>query len=111
VYIVTEGEAHYHVPSYFSGYMVFRASEIGKVVESISTGLNPLSEKERETLVKAYTTLGVPTDRLLLEPASIEPLKEIVSKESGVAVSGERIMQELLRLRKRGKLPKLRKTN
>jgi hypothetical protein len=105
IYILTEGKGEYHVPFYFSRFEVFTTSEIGKVVQLISKGLNPLSDEERLALVEAYSKLGVPTDRLFREPGSIERLKN----ESGVRISGERIMQELLRLRKQGKLPKVRR--
>jgi hypothetical protein len=105
IYILTEGEGEYHIPLYFSKFDVFKTSEIEKVIQLISKGLNPLSDEERMALVKAYSKLGVPTDKLFMEPSSIERLKD----ESGVKISGERIMQELLRLRKQGKLPKVRR--
>jgi hypothetical protein len=109
VYILTEGEVKYNVPLYFSKYHVFSASEIRKVVELILKGLNPLSDEERAALIKAYSTLRISTDKLLMEPASIERLKNMLWKESRVKISGERMMQELLRLRKRGKLPRVLK--
>jgi len=105
IYILTEGEGECHVPLYFSKFEVFKTSETGKVVQLISKSLNPLSDEERLALVKAYSKLRVPTDKLFVEPGSIERLKN----ESGVKISGERIMQELLRLRKQGKLPKVRR--
>lgn len=105
IYILTEGEGEFNVPLYFSKFEVFKTSEIGKVVQLISKSLSPLSDEERSALVKAYSKLRVPTDKLFMEPGSIERLKD----ESGVKISGERIMQELLRLRKQGKLPKVRR--
>lgn len=105
IYILTEGEGKFNVPLYFSKFEVFKTSEIGKVVQLISKSLSPLSDEERLALVKAYSKLRVPTDKLFMEPGSIERLKD----ESGVKISGERIMQELLRLRKQGKLPKVRR--
>ncbi len=107
IYILTQAEGEYHVPAYFSKYEVFKSSEIGKVVQLISKGLKPLSEKEKAALVKAYFRLRVPTDRLLMEPRSVEQLKHVLWNELGLRISGERIMQELLRLRKRGRLPKI----
>ncbi|MBN1391571.1 MAG: toll/interleukin-1 receptor domain-containing protein [Sedimentisphaerales bacterium] len=106
IYILTEGEGECNVPLYFSKFEMFKASEVEKVVHLISEGLNPLSDEERLALVKAYSKLRVPTDKLFIEPGSIERLKD----ESGIKISGERIMQELLRLRKQGKLPRVRRT-
>ncbi|MHC4396668.1 MAG: hypothetical protein ACYS1A_13535 [Planctomycetota bacterium] len=107
VYILTETKGKYHVPIYLSKCEVFKSSEIQKVVKLISKGLKPLSDEEKEVLAKAYAKLGVPTDRLLREPASVERLRNVLWKESSLKISGERIMQELLRLRKRARLPKL----
>lgn len=109
VYILTEGRGEYHVPFCISKQEVFKISEIGKVVEMISDGLNPLSDEQKKALVNGYIKLRVPTDRLLMEPGSIESLKSTLWKESGIRISGERIMQELLRLRKRGKLPRVQR--
>ncbi|MBL7184887.1 MAG: toll/interleukin-1 receptor domain-containing protein [Phycisphaerae bacterium] len=105
IYILLEGEGEHHLPAYFSKYETFKSSEIGKVVELISKGLKPLNDKDRQALAKAYVELRIPTDRLLREPTSIERLKNTLWKESGLMISGERMMQELIRLRKRGRLP------
>ena len=110
IYILTEGEGRYNVPRYFSNYEVFKSSEIARTIELISQGLKPLNDKDIQALAKSYERLGIPTDRLLREPSSIERLRNILWKESGLKISGERMMQELIRLRKRGKLPKLKRT-
>jgi nucleoside 2-deoxyribosyltransferase len=107
VYVLMEGKGEYHLPLYISQHEVFELSEVGKVVESIRDALRPMSEDQREILKQAYHTLGVPTDRLLQDPNSIDKLRRVLSKDAHTVVSGERIMQELLRLRKAGKLPKL----
>jgi len=107
VYILIETEGEYHLPVYFSKYETFKFSEIGTVVELILKDLKPLSDEDRQALAKAYVDLCIPTDRLLREPSSIERLKNVLWKELGIRISGERIMQELLRLRKRGRLPKI----
>jgi hypothetical protein len=110
IYVIrTESAGEYHVPLYFSKFEIFKISEIGKVIEMISKDLNPLSDQEREALIKSYKRLSLPTDKLFMEPGSIEKLQNILYDESHVRISGERIMQELLRLRKRGKLPRIRK--
>jgi len=109
IYILTEGEGEYHVPAYFSKYEVFKSSEIEKVIELISQALKPLSDGDIQALAKAYVGLCIPTDRLLREPSSIERLRNILWKESGLRISGERMMQELIRLRKRGRLPKIQR--
>jgi hypothetical protein len=107
IYILSIGTGEHHLPSYFSNYKMFKISEIGKLIQLILKDLKPISEKEREALVEAYRNLGIPTDKLLMTPANIDQLNKILWRDSRLRLSGERVMQELLRLRKRGKLPKL----
>lgn len=108
-YILTTGTGEYHLPKYFSKYQMFKISEIGKLIQLISKDLKPLTEEERQALVDAYNRLGIPTDKLLRQPAHIDQLNNILWSKSHLRLSGERIMEELLRLRKRGKLPKVRR--
>lgn len=107
VYILIEAEGECHLPEYFSKYETFKSSEIDKVVDLILKGKKPLSDDDRQALAKAYMSLGIPTDRLLMEPGSIERLENVLWKDSGLRISGERMMKELIRLRKRGRLPRI----
>jgi len=109
IYILTIGKGEHHLPAYFSHYQMFKVSQIQKLIQVISKDLKPLTEQERQALVKAYHSLGIPTDKLLMQPVHIEQLNNILWRKSRLRLSGERIMQELLRLRKRGKLPRLRR--
>lgn len=110
IYVVlAEAKGEYHLPSYISKFGVFPISEVGKVAELILGALRPLTDDVRDALVRGYSALGVPTDCLLRDPALIERLRDSVKAESGANLSGERIMQELLRLRKRGMLPRLQR--
>jgi len=107
IYILTAGTGEHHIPKLISHYRMFKISEIEKLVQMVSKDLNPLNEQEKQALVKAYRSLGIPTDKLLMQPAHIDRLNKMLWRNSRLRLSGERIMQELLRLRKRGKLPKL----
>jgi hypothetical protein len=106
VYILKIGEGE--LSRMISHYPVFEASEIGKLIQLISKHRKPLTEQERQALVDAYCSLGIPTDKLLMQPAHIDRLNKMLWRKSHLRLSGERIMQELLRLRKGGKLPKVR---
>jgi hypothetical protein len=108
-YILTAGKGEYHVPLYFSQYLVFDMSDVDKLIERIRNDRRPLTEDQLYSLKNAYRKLGIPTDKLLLQPASIEKLQKMLQKDIGLQVSGERIMQWLLRLRKQGNLPRVRR--
>lgn len=108
-YILTTGKGEYHVPLYFSQYLVFDFSDVGKLIERIRNDRSPLTEEQINALKNAYQRLGIPTDKLLMQPTSIERLNKMLQEDIGLQVSGERIMQALLRLRKSGKLPRVSK--
>ena len=109
VYILIEAEGEHDLPLHLSKYETFKSSEIRKVVDLILKSKKPLSDEDREALAKAYVDMRIPTDRLLMEPGSIERLQNVLWKESGLRISGERMMQELIRLRKRGRLPRIQR--
>jgi hypothetical protein len=107
VYILMEGKGEHSLPIYASEQKVFEFSEISKVIELVSETLNPMTDEQRDVLKEAYHALGVPTDRLLQEPNLVDRLRDVLKERAQIDISGERIMQELLRLRKGGKLPRL----
>lgn len=109
IYILKLGQGEYDLPSPLTKYQVFHVSEIDHIIADIQRALRPFNDEERRYLLESYQSLGIPTDKLLTQPAKIDYLNNILLEKTGIKHSGERIMQELLRLRKRGKLPRLRK--
>ena len=63
------------------------------------------SDADRSLLIKLYADLKVPVDQLDLDPGPLEDLTKEFNKSSKKVVSGDRLLSELLRLRKQGKLP------
>jgi len=108
IYIVHSATGHVKLPSYLTEFPAYPISRVDDVVQSIKRGPQPLSAQEREILFHVYLELGIPADRLLTDPASVEKLAREFQDRSGTPVPGERLAQELLRLRKRGSLPRLR---
>jgi len=108
VYVVHPETERVRLPAYWETCRVYPVSRIDDVVRSIKDGLQPLSEKERSVLRSVYAELGIPTDKLLQKPASIEELARAFNKRCGSSVGGERLVQELVRLRKSGNLGSLR---
>ena len=89
-------------------FPVYPLSRIDDMVQAIRDGLQPLSMEDRSLLSSVYAELGIPTDKLLGRPALIDDLASAFHKRSGKRVSGERLLQELVRLRKSGNLKRLR---
>jgi hypothetical protein len=109
IYIVGTAEGKYQLPASLSQYEFVGFSEISKLVESISKGRKPLTDKDRDALKEAYSRVHIPTDQLLREPIYVQKLQRMLRNEYGLTISSERMLQELLRLRKTGRLPRTRK--
>lgn len=85
---------------------VFELSQIDDVVFEIERASEPLSEPEREALIGLFRGVRSSVDRLVLQPQSVAALAESFARKCGKYVAGERLVHELLRLRKRGRLHK-----
>jgi len=109
IFVVSSGNGNTRLPAYLSGYPIYPLSRIEDVAQSIQRSMHALSEAEISLLQDAYHKCKIPTDKLLLEPASLDKLARTFNARSKVTYSGERLVQELLRLRKAGLLPRLNK--
>jgi hypothetical protein len=105
--IVTD-PAFVQLPPALSGIELFTSGRIEDVIRAIKVGGQELSENDRTVLVKLYTKLGVSVDQLALEPRQLEELVKRFASRAAKAVPGERLLSELLRMRKQGKLPRSR---
>lgn len=108
IYVIQAARGSIKLPTYLADCPVYPLSRVDDVVESIKRGLTSLSEADRDVLATVYREVGMPTDELLFDPIAIELLSLKFSERCGKMVAGERLVQELLRLRKGGKLPRLR---
>lgn len=87
----------------------YPVARIDDLVQSLRRALKPLAREDQEVLAAVYSELGIPADRLLHQPAAIDELARGFQAHAGRQVAGERLVQELLRLRKSGRLPRVGK--
>ena len=109
IYIVHAGNGTARPPAYLERFPAYPMSRIDDVVSSIKRSLRTLSDDEREALREVYAELAVPADQLLANPTSLEDLAREFNSRCHTTYAGERLIQEILRLRKAGRLPRLRK--
>jgi hypothetical protein len=107
VYVLYQGAIPTDLPKYVEQFGVFPASSLGEVISRINEAEKLFSKDERLALGKAYVSVGVPTDQLLLQPAKIQELARAFNRATKANISGERLLREILRLRKQGKFPRL----
>lgn len=89
----------------------FRIDELDNLVRALSQRSSALSGQERQALKDAYLNIAVPIDRLLSDTDALDRLTAAFNKQANTKLPGERLAQELLRLRKSGEIPRLRRVD
>lgn len=107
IHLVQPESARAHLPAYLSEYPVYPVSRIDDLVRSVMRALEPLSQEDRDGLCEIYEELGIPADRLLKEPSAVDRLARAFRSRRHKQMPGERLVRELIRLRKAGNLPRL----
>jgi hypothetical protein len=107
IYLLTSGIKADEVPPFLRGYATLPVARVSEVVEAVKRDARPLSDREADALIDSYKKLGVTADQLPILPESLDVLARRFRERSGSERPAERLLQELFRLRKRGKLPAL----
>ncbi|HET6879706.1 MAG TPA: TIR domain-containing protein, partial [Pirellulales bacterium] len=89
-------------PAALSRAAVYSPASIDEVVKAIQAIGEPLSDKDRCLLIDIYGRMKMPLDKLVLEPRYADQLVRQFKSRSHRSISGERLLSELLRMRKRG---------
>jgi len=107
--VLYDGIKKSEIPKYLRGYRVASISKLPQIVREIKKVQQAFPDGDREALVEVYCDLGVATDKLLGQPLLVRELADDFNQQTKSAIGGERLVQELIRLRKQGKLPKLKR--
>lgn len=62
-----------------------------------------------EALIRAYVSLDIPSDQVVADPAHARQYLRLVEEYTGHPVDGTHARKRLITLRKKGKLPRLRR--
>jgi TIR domain len=101
--VVTDPSAT-RLPPALSGVHLYTIGRIQDIINAIELVDQEFSDDDRSFLIRLYSELGVSVEQLAL---NLDELGELVRKfkeSRGKSVSGERLLSELFRLRKRGRL-------
>jgi hypothetical protein len=88
-------------------YPTYPLSRLDDVIRAIQTGFEPLTDDERQILGELYQDVGVPADQLAQSAPLLREITKEFKRRTHKEYSGERLLSELLRLRKSGHLPRL----
>lgn len=109
VFVIQTNGGHAEMPGYLRHYATFSLTGIDRLAACIREVSAPLTENERRDLITAYQSVGTSADQLLADPLAIDSLCEKFREISGRNVAPSHIASELLRLRKSGQLPRMRR--
>lgn len=108
IYVVQAAKGQIRLPVYFADCPIYPLSRLDDVVAAIKRDLASLTAEDCDALAEIYADHAIPVDQLLSNPIEIEQLAEEFHLRCGKKVAGERLIQELLRLRKSGRLSRIR---
>ena len=107
VYLVINGPSSTRLPPALARYPVYPIGRLEDVIQAIRTGFDPLTDDEQNTLVNIYRDLGTPADELSQFPQALRQLTSNFNRLADKQYSSERLLSELIRIRKQGRLPRL----
>ena len=110
IYILQEKDGVGRLPEFLSSHRAYPLSRVDDVVGAIRRGRQPLSEADRDVLRQVYEEMRTPTDQFLNDPAQLDELASRFARRTGTRISGERLLSEMIRLRKQGRWPRLKQT-
>jgi hypothetical protein len=85
----------------------FTLGRLQDLIDAIRESIQLLTDEDRESLASVYGEVGVTVDQLAFDPVARANLVKRFNKRRGKNLPGERLLSELLRLRKKGVLPKV----
>ncbi len=105
--VVRPENGRIRMPKYLSDYPEYPISRIDDVVRAVKKGRDPLSSEEQNALKAVYVSMDTPTDHLVHDPAKLDELARRFKTHTGSRIAGERLLYEMIRLRKKGQWPHL----
>jgi hypothetical protein len=108
IYVVLNGPPSTRLPDALKAYHVYPRNRLDEVIQRIRTEFEPLTDHDREVLAGTYQEINVSADQLGQSAKLLRELAARFNRKSKRQLSGDRLLSELLRLRKKGILPRIR---
>jgi hypothetical protein len=110
IYAIIADSSSSRIPSVPAGVRFYTAGRIGDVIDSIRMGSQGWDDEDRSFLIHLYNKANEPVDQLALHHSRLRKLVEAFNAGRGKNVTSERLLTELYRLRKQGRMPKMTAT-
>lgn len=96
------------VPSFLAGIALFTPNRIDEVNRAVRSEAMSLDTNDRLKLAGIYKEIGRPFDTMMIDPNVRRQLVKRFTAITRKTASEERLLSELVRMRKQGNLPQLR---
>lgn len=106
IFAVVTDPASTRLPDVLTGIRLYTVGRLPDVVRAIRASVQELTEDDRASLVRLYAESNTSVDGLASSPRKLNELARMFERRRGKVVPGERLLSELLKLRKHGKLRK-----
>jgi hypothetical protein len=107
IFVLLNGPASLRLPDALQSYRAYPLNRVDEILGQIRHNLEPISDDERKVLAETYRDVNVSADELGQSPGSLRKLVEQFNAKTHKHLSGDRLLSELLRMRKQAKLPRL----
>ena len=108
IFAVTAEPSSTRLPIALAGVPLYSMGRIEDVISAIKTSAQQMTDDDRLALADVYANSDVTVDQLALKPGSLDTLVKGYQAATGKTASGERLLSELLRMRKQGRLRRIR---
>jgi hypothetical protein len=109
IYLVLAEAATAALPAYLQRLPAYSVSRVDDLVQCVKRDVVGLTEQERSVLLSVYGEIGIPVEQLVGSPEDVDAIERRFNARRRKRISGERLVQELVRLSKSGELPALHK--
>jgi hypothetical protein len=106
IYALVTDPSFTRIPAALSGIHLYTTGRLQDVIQEIRSSVQQLTDEDRDFLMRIHAETGISVDQLALQPARLQDLVKKFDMGRGKTIAGERLLSELLRLRKQGKLVK-----
>lgn len=110
IYALVTEPSFTRLPAALSGIHLYTTGRLQDVIREITSSVQQLTDEDRDFLIRIHAETGTSVDQLALHPKQLHALVTKFKRGRGKTIGGERLLSELLRLRKQGKLVKSRPT-
>jgi hypothetical protein len=104
IYAILADPSSTRLPTSLRGLLVHSPSRIEGIAQKIKQSLASLTDSEAAVLIDEYERIGVPVDRLSLQPEDLSMLSDQFKRRTSRQMAPEQLLRMLLRLRKQGAL-------